>query len=284
MKPKSRRKYLNFTTPVGVDLSRVARTGWTPFLIHESGYLSKLQNWNHEGVDSPFWRFYYNPKAGCHLGFEGEAFPLDSDHAILIPADTVFDCCAGSSIASHFWIHFSVCRPGEPLPLQPIRLPLDAVMRSLIQTLIASHAEPAGEERYHRIYHLSASLLHLAFGRLPAPPVTTLPDRLLEVLALVQRAPHSDLSNPFLAAFAGMSVEGFIRSFREHIGQTPAAYVTDCRVRIAAEQLALTDKSIEQVAAACGFPNRHYFSRVFSRQLSCGPAEFRKRQRERRGI
>jgi hypothetical protein len=61
----ARRKYLNYTTPWGVDLARVATAGWTPFLIHESGYQPALENWNHQGVDSPFWRFYYNPKPSC---------------------------------------------------------------------------------------------------------------------------------------------------------------------------------------------------------------------------
>jgi AraC family transcriptional regulator of arabinose operon len=85
----SRRKYLNYTTPWGVDLARVATAGWTPFLIHESGYQPALEDWNHQGVDSPFWRFYYNPKPGCHLLFQGRKIPLEPKNAVLIPADTV---------------------------------------------------------------------------------------------------------------------------------------------------------------------------------------------------
>ena len=65
---------------------------------------------------------------------------------------------------------------------------------------------------------------------------------------------------------------------------TPAAYVTSARVRLARQQLALTSKSIEQIANATGFPNRHYFTRVFTRQVGCGPAEFRARQQRRRGL
>ena len=68
----SRRKYLNYTTPWGVDLARVAKSGWSAFLLHESGYQEALENWNHQGVDSPFWRFYHNPKPGCFLRFHGK--------------------------------------------------------------------------------------------------------------------------------------------------------------------------------------------------------------------
>jgi transcriptional regulator GlxA family with amidase domain len=110
-----------------------------------------------------------------------------------------------------------------------------------------------------------------------------MPERLLEVLSLIQRAPHTDLSNAFLAERAGMSLERFIRVFREHAGITPAAYVLSTRLRLAGESLALSDKTIDQIAVENGFPNRHYFTRMFARQFGCGPAEFRARQHRRRG-
>jgi transcriptional regulator GlxA family with amidase domain len=111
-----------------------------------------------------------------------------------------------------------------------------------------------------------------------------LPEWLLDVLAHVTRSPRSDLSNLTLADRAGLSLEKFIRGFRQQMGETPAAYVMASRVRAAEQLLALTDQSIDQVALHCGFPNRHYLSRIFSRARGCGPAEFRKRQSERKGV
>ena len=46
---------------------------------------------------------------------------------------------------------------------------------------------------------------------------------------------------------------------------------------------ALTHKTIDQIAIEHGFPNRHYFTRMFARQTGCGPAEFRQRQHNRKG-
>jgi transcriptional regulator GlxA family with amidase domain len=80
-----------------------------------------------------------------------------------------------------------------------------------------------------------------------------------------------------------MRLERFIRLFRQHTGQTPAAYVIATRLRFAREALVLTEKTIDQIAVECGFPNRHYFTRMFTRQQGCGPAEFRARQQQRRG-
>jgi len=279
---KTRRKYLNYTTPWGVGLTGAARAGWSDFLLHECGYQEDLEDWNHEGVDSPFWRFYHNPKPGCHVHFQGEDIPLEPFSCLLIPADTVFDC-HGPVPACHLWMHFTVRRPGPPIKPAPLRLPVDGLLQALIDSVIALHGQPSSEMRDQRLQQESSALLHATFARLdlPAPPV--IPDRLLEVIALIQSAPHTRLSNHLLAARAGMSVERFIRSFREHTGRTPAAYVTATRVRLAQQLLALTDKSMDQIAFECGFPNRHYLTRVFSKAAGCGPAEFRDRQHRRAG-
>jgi AraC-like DNA-binding protein len=274
----SRRKYLNYTTPWGVDLAKVAAAAWTPFLIHESGYQPSLDNWNHQGVDSPFWRFYYNPEPGCHLVIKGRKIPLDPQNAVLIPADTVFDC-VGPVPACHYWLHFTTSRPGVSNPADLMLFPLDEVMRKLIAELIKTHLKkPEG----HRLLHLANALLHVVFAQLETP-TQELPERLLAVLSLINRSPHTKLTNPFLAERAGMSVERFIRSFYEHTGHTPAAYVLATRIRLAGEALALTTKTVDQIAQETGFPNRHYFSRMFTRQMGCGPAEFRARQREKKG-
>lgn len=272
------RKYLNYTTPWGVDLAHAATAGWTPFLIHESGYQSALKDWNHQGVDSPFWRLYHNPKPGCHLVFQGRKITLDPKHAVLIPADTVFDC-VGAARACHYWLHFTTHRPGVSFPAVPMLFQVDETMRSMLSKLIEVHQHGADA---HRLLHLACALLHVVFAKLDVPE-RALPERLSEVLAFISRSPHSKLTNGLLAERAGMSVERFIRSFREHTGQTPAAYVLATRLRLAGVALALSDKTIDQIAIETGFPNRHYLSRMFARQVGCGPAEYRARQRERKG-
>lgn len=275
-------KYLNYTTPMGVSLSGMARAALSSFLIHESGYQSALENWNHEDVDSPFWRLYHNPKPGCFLRFQGQLMPLQPDSLMLIPANTIFDCC-GPMEACHFWLHFTVNRLTGSVEEQPIILQMQPLLKSLIDAVIETHQLPEGAARDQRVHHQSAALLHAVFAEWNAPPPEPLPERLLEILALIQKAPHSDLSNPFLAELSGMRVEKFIREFRQHTGHTPAAYVLSTRLRLAGEALALTDQTIDQIAAQNGFPNRHYLSRMFTRQFGCGPAEFRERQHRKRG-
>lgn len=278
----SRRKYLNFTTPVGVSFSAVAQSGGAAFLIHETGCLRPVRNWNHPGVDSPFWRFYHNPTPGALLRHEDRELPLTPDHVVLIPANTVFDCC-GPVDAEHFWIHFTAHRHGDTVLQGPQVIKADSTLKALLADTIQAHADQDEPLRVQRLYHLSAALLHTSFSRLPVALGSSLPPALTELLALIDKAPHTDLGNPFLAKLAGLSVERFIRWFRQHLGVTPAAYVTAARIRLAKPLLALSDKSVDQIAAETGFPNRHYFSRVFAKQVGCGPAEFRLRQGRRTG-
>jgi len=279
-----RRRYLNFTTPSGVSLAAVASSPGAFFLLHDTGFLDPVRNWNHPAVDSPFWRFYHNPKPGWHLQFEGRRIDLTPGEVVLIPANTVFDCC-GPREAAHLWIHFTVNRPSQAI-LEPVPqvLPVDEALRALIGEMLLAHRQSDHPLRVQRLHHLACALLHTSFSRLPLPALSLHPQRLAELLALIESAPHGELGNAFLAKRAGMSLERFIRWFRMQVGQTPAAYVAETRVRLAKQRLALTDKSIDEISADAGFPNRHYFSRVFARQVGCGPAEFRKRQRERKGV
>ncbi|MDB6074766.1 MAG: hypothetical protein JWO89_2406 [Verrucomicrobiaceae bacterium] len=279
----NRRRYLNFTTPVGVNLAAVAQSGFSSFLIHETGFRENLSGWNHEGVDSPFWRFYHNPTPGCFIHCNGREIPLNRDSVVLIPADAVFDCC-GPVAAAHFWIHFTVTRPGRADIVEPVVLAVDEVFRLLLDEALQLHGGETSDLRDQRLYHTSAALLHVAFSRMDVKPAEPLPEPLTALLAAIHNAPNGDFSNTLLARRMGMGVEKFIRWFREQTGHTPAAYVAAARVRLAKEALALTDKTIDHIASAHGFPNRHYFSRVFMKQVGCGPAEFRARQRVRKGL
>jgi AraC-like DNA-binding protein len=160
----------------------------------------------------------------------------------------------------------------------------DGVLGALLGSALEAHLDQGHPLRLQRLHHLASALLHAAFSKLEVPLLAAHPERLTGLLALIDQALHTNLGNAFLAGHVGMSTERFIRWFRQHMQQTPAVYVTTMRVRRAQQMLALSDKTIEQVSAETGFPNRHYFSRVFARQVGCGPAEFRKRQRERKGL
>jgi len=98
-------------------------------------------------------------------------------------------------------------------------------------------------------------------------------------LEFIERHLDADLSNAILAHACSMSDGHFIRTFRACMNRTPAQYVLECRIKAAQRLLMLTEKSIDLIATEAGFGSRHYFSRVFSRQIGVAPAGYRKEYR-----
>ena len=85
-----------------------------------------------------------------------------------------------------------------------------------------------------------------------------------------------DLSVPALAQRAAMSRRHFARVFRRELGLTPAAYVEALRVEAARRALESGDRSLEAIAAACGFGAVETMHRAFRRRIATTPAQYRR--------
>lgn len=78
-----------------------------------------------------------------------------------------------------------------------------------------------------------------------------------------------------IALTHGLSKGHFIRRFREVVGVTPWQHVIRLRLDRAKELLAEPDLPIAAIAAAVGFDDPNYFSRLFSRHVGLSPRRFR---------
>jgi AraC-like DNA-binding protein len=204
---------------------------------------------------------------------DGRDFALGPDRLLIIADNTLFHCC-GEPGVSHLWVHFTPPPESSVVLQAPHALTIDQPLRCTAEELVAAHRSSAGAQ----LGHTAAALLHMTFARLEHAPAAEYPPRLEELLRFIEESPAGDLSNEQLARKCAMSQSAFIRWFGELTGTTPAAWVQESRTNRAAQLLALSDLSIEQIASDCGFPNRYYFSRVFRQHQGCGPAEYRKRQ------
>lgn len=259
-------------TPHGVGLAEAARPVGAAFLLHEVGWLPAGLMWRFPRVLSPFWRLYHNPRPGWRIVHRGRAWPLQPGEILLIPEGTVFDC-DGEAGVPHLWIHFG---PGSPLrtpPIEPVAVRLTPALAALTQQLIGRLE--AGDAPVV-LGHTASALLHETMATLDPSSLATHPEKLAGLLAHIDREPAADLSNAALARRSGLSESAFIRWFHTATGLTPAAHVQRRRIKTAAHALLTTPHSIDAIAAATGFKNRHHFSRVFSRHFHCGPAAYRK--------
>lgn len=78
------------------------------------------------------------------------------------------------------------------------------------------------------------------------------------------------------AASRHMSTCWFIRSFRQIIKVTPMQYILSLRMANAQSLLETSEYNISEIAAAVGYDNPLYFSRLFRRHVGVSPSEYRK--------
>ena len=81
-----------------------------------------------------------------------------------------------------------------------------------------------------------------------------------------------DLSVPALSRRVGMSPRNFARVFRDEVGAAPAAWVLRVRLEAARSALEISDASVKETAAACGFRSLEAFDRAFRRAFGATPS------------
>jgi AraC family transcriptional regulator len=86
-----------------------------------------------------------------------------------------------------------------------------------------------------------------------------------------------DLSLRRLAGLSGMSLDGFIRSFKSSTGVPPHQYVLRKRVESAQALLADRRLSLTEIALRTGFSDQSHFSKIFRRMIGVAPRSYRQR-------
>ncbi|MDO8542965.1 MAG: AraC family transcriptional regulator [Opitutaceae bacterium] len=271
------RDYRDPFTGVGVRLSGDSAAA-TDFLIHEAGCL-RYRDWNHCGIVSPYWRLHHNFTTGNSVVCDRSVFPLRPDVAVLTPAGVRIDTC-GPRVLLHTWIHFTPTR-GYRLPQRaPFSVRLPPPLRALLRELAAAFRSRRPRSHAGRLHHLGQALLHGVFAGLDPGMYRSVPADLGALLARMEKHPEEDLTVLGLARMAGRSRSRFAAWFKAAVDETPAHYVQRLRIRLAATRLGFGEESVEEVAAATGFANRHHFTRVFSAMTGIGPGAYRKRHKQ----
>jgi transcriptional regulator GlxA family with amidase domain len=76
---------------------------------------------------------------------------------------------------------------------------------------------------------------------------------------------------------SGLAERSFKRRFQNATGMSPLEYVHTLRLEEAKQLLESSDNSVENIASEVGYEDAGFFSRLFRRQVSLTPAQYRKR-------
>ena len=172
------------------------------------------------------------------------------------------------------------CTLLDALPLFRKNAEHRAVLEALDRAFEAAGEEKDGYEleicgllnrAWQGVYALTLPVIG---ARQPLPRMETA--RLKQMLGFIREHYAEDISPADVATSAGVCERECFRCFRQELGTTPLATLTDFRLRRAAELLRETDRSVSDIAAACGFATSSYFGKVFRRRMNLSPLAYRR--------
>jgi AraC-like DNA-binding protein len=87
----------------------------------------------------------------------------------------------------------------------------------------------------------------------------------------------NEVTRDGVARHAGISPSHFSRLLKQRTGRSFTELVRQCRVDLACEMLRDPDVPLAEIAAACGFCDQSYFTRVFNETKGVTPGRFREK-------
>ncbi|HTU82571.1 MAG TPA: AraC family transcriptional regulator [Candidatus Acidoferrales bacterium] len=100
--------------------------------------------------------------------------------------------------------------------------------------------------------------------------------RMQRMKRFIERHAFEELTLTDIAACLGISPFTCIRQFKRAMGTTPLQYLSRLRLQRAQALLKNPRPTIAEVARTVGIPDRHYFSRWFSKATGVPPERFRR--------
>ncbi len=251
-------------------------------MVHIGSEMVTLR-WGGNQIMNTYWRAYCVDRAGLSLRWSGGRLDYARDAITVIPAWLPFFFMPKLGIG-HAFIHFEVPWLSRTATEECFPAPYHLHDDALLERLRVLARDVAWARRDDAVAHLEGQRIAYAtitdaLERLtPVQRARCLPSSrgaLAGILAHIEDHLHEALSVAALAQAAGQSVDAFHRAFRAAFGQTPAQFLIERRVARAAALLTAGDQTLETIARACGFPNRNYFTRIFTRRMGTPPAAYR---------
>lgn len=225
-----------------------------------------VSDWSQAVPVRPHWRIYWNPESGAVVCDNFEKYHLNSDFILIIPPavrveQTIISPC--ESLFIHADIEMALSESVDRV----LTIKVTPALRDCINRLSNNLNSP----------FITGEFVYSVLSRLPE---TIIAERIEDVrIGNVCRKLHANpeklWTNAELAAAACFSENAFIRRFREVTGLAPQRYLQKLRLEKAAAMLLKNEATIDEIATLCGFCDRYYLTRLFSRQYGLSPARYR---------
>jgi len=98
-----------------------------------------------------------------------------------------------------------------------------------------------------------------------------------KLLSWMKKNLHKTLTTKLLASKVNLKERSFLRLFKKTVQTTPNQYLQNLRIEEAKNLLINTHKSFDHITNDVGFDNESSFRRLFKRETSLNPGEYRKK-------
>ena len=264
-----------------------------------------MAEWKSQQMSFPYWRLYWNRSGKAWVVYNKTIY-LEPDKMILIPPNTPFatDIEGGNSHNAlpyslkggrvesrameaemveegsvlHLFIHFTLGYPFDTISPEIFVFDITEEQNRLIHSI----TEQLIEGRVKFELAGSLELYSLLFSLLQLIPADSWRNRILDsriingIRHMEKNIQEIKIRNSSLAEIGGMSVNAYARLFKEQTGYSPRKYLLRMRTEKACNLLHHSDLSIDQIASDCGFSDRYYFTRIFSRTMKVSPGLYRR--------
>lgn len=210
------------------------------------------------------------------VGHAGDEFVCTHDHHLA--GDECLSFQLTNELVDTLGLHTKHLRVGGVPPLPELM-----VLGELAQTVVEGDGD-LGIDEVGLLF--AARYLEVVSQRSPTTTRAGTRDRKRAIEAALWIDDHADqpIDLATAAAQAELSPFHFLRAFRQVLGVTPHQYLIRARLRRAARLLGDEDRSITDVAYACGFGDLSNFVRTFHRAAGVSPGRFRAAARGDRKI
>ncbi len=237
---------------------------------------SLLKQWEHIGLSSSYWRWYWNDRPGASVTFNHVRTKLGPSQVVLIPPNTAFSTHTDNPVGHlhcHFWFGLRVCSDSA----RPVTVKINGMTRRRLQTITKLMIDERPKFCHPKAWLSIHSILTESLSHADLMWDTKEPDEVIDQVRqrLHHASPRNKLSNSAIAREAGLSVNTLLRRFRKAFGSSPQQFLIQLRIELAAQLMRSTDLSIPEIADRCGFVDRYHLSRVFMSHASVSPAAYR---------
>ncbi|MBD2859823.1 AraC family transcriptional regulator [Spongiibacter sp. KMU-158] len=209
---------------------------------------------------------------------QGDIVILDRDRPHAYKADakspwTIYWLHFNGRLAGDFYRHIQASSPILHIGVQP------RVVRVFDGLSELRRSAYRMEEFIQGCHQLQAMLSYLALLARQQRPQSGKGLDWERLRATMQERVHGQLNLEELAASVNLSKYHFIKKFKSWSGQSPIQYFINTKIQRACYLLDSSSKSVKQVAAAVGYDDPYYFSRLFKKIMGMSPSEYRDNRR-----